>query len=1046
MAEHDPGYCELHACSAFSFLRGASAPEELAAVAGVLDLPAVALCDRNGFYGSPRFHTACRAAGVRAVVGCELVMENGAVLPVLVENRSGYRNLSRLLTRAHLRAPKGEARVQWDELGTVGSGVVALTGDKEGPLRVAWRAGGAEGAAATLAWLRDCFGADGLYVELQRHGLRGEARWNNTLVALAESHRLPLLATHGVRYATPAGREVQDVFTCLRERTTLDAAGRRLSCNAERALQSAAAMRARFSDHPEAVAVSVELAERLTFSLENLGYAFPEYPVPSGESMDSFLAKMTWFGAEQRYGGLTPAVRRQLERELALIRKLGFSGYFLVVWDIVNFCREHGILVQGRGSAANSAVCYSLGITAVDPVGNQLLFERFLSEGRRSWPDIDLDLPSGGRREQVIREVYRRYAPRGAAMTANVICYRSRSVVREVGKVLGFPEEALNRFSNLYAGGDYPNTLARDEQLERAGISADHPRTRVLLDLCERIHGLPRHLGQHSGGMIICRDHLDSVVPLENASMPGRVVAQWDKEDCENLGIVKVDLLGLGMMSALQDSLAIARERGHVVDFAHIPKDDPATYELLRAADTVGVFQVESRAQMATLPRLKPCCFYDLAIEVAIVRPGPIVGRLAHPYLERRAGREPVDYIHEKLRPTLERTLGVPLFQEQVLKMAMVLADFSGAEAEELRRALGFNKGEERMRGVEERLRQALRERGYGGEVIEKVCRSIRSFALYGFPESHAISFALIAYASAYLKVHYPAEFYVGLLNNQPMGFYSSATLIRDARRHGLRFLAPCVAESGEACAVVDDRVVRLGLNMIRGVRAGAIATLLDERTKRPFQSLADLRRRTRFRDDELRALAAAGALNVCCGNRRAALWAVAKAEPVDDLFARVAEETGEGRQKSEDGPCPLRAMSPHERLQSDYTHTGVSVSWHPMAWMRSRLSPRVRRASELPGIPSGSRVAVAGTVICRQRPGTAKGVVFVSLEDETGIANSIVSAALFERRRLVITQERFLLIIGELQNAEGVIHIKARRIEGLPSGELPHRESHDFR
>ena len=498
--------------------------------------------------------------------------------------------------------------------------------------------------------LLDAFGRDRVYVELQRHLVRGEERINRQLIDLADHYHLPLFATNGVQQATALGREVLDVFTCIREHTHLDAAGTRLTINAERHLKSAAEMKALFRDRPEAIVNTLRLAERLEFSLENLGYDFPDYPVPDGHSMDSFLRTITLFGAQQRYAALSSAVQAKLQEELALIQKLGFAGYFLIVWDIVNFCREHNIMVQGRGSAANSAVCFCLGITPVDPVSNHLVFERFLNENRKGWPDIDLDLPSGDRRESVIQEVYRRYGKHGAAMTANVITYRGRSAAREIGKALNLAPNILDRFSHLFAHGDFPHTLDLQAQIEQSGLPRAHPRMPAFVRLYQAIYGLPRHLGQHSGGMIICQDKLSSFVPLENASMPGRVVAQWDKDDCEDLGIVKVDLLGLGMMSVMQDTFELCRERGRPLDLAHIPKDDAATYQMMQQADTIGVFQIESRAQMATLPRMQPKCFYDVVIEVAIIRPGPIQGDMVHPYLNRRAGREPVTYFDPRLR------------------------------------------------------------------------------------------------------------------------------------------------------------------------------------------------------------------------------------------------------------------------------------------------------------------------------------------------------------------------------------------------------------
>src|SRR5213596_2374397 len=773
-------YVELHACSAFSFLRGGSFPEQLAEVATELEMPAMALLDRNGVYGAQRFSVAAREHGVRPIVGAELSMEGGSILPVLVENRTGYKNLCELLTQAHLRSEKGECAVGWDELAQFAKGLVVLLGSTEGRARL----------------LIDAFGRENVFVELQRHFIRGEERINRELIDLARANRLSLLATNGVQYAKPYGREVLDVFTCIREHTHLDAAGKLLTQNAERHLKSDREMRELFRDLPEAIENTSRLAERLTFSLENLGYEFPEYPVPSGHSMDSFLRTIVWFGAQQRYAAISPKVKRQLEEELALISKLGFPGYFLIVWDIINFCREHDIMVQGRGSAANSAVCYCLGITPVDPVENHLVFERFLNESRKGWPDIDLDLPSGDRREAVIQEIYRRYGKHGAAMTANVISYRGRSAAREIGKALNFSPSIIDRFSHLFASGDFPHTLELELQIEQAGLPKNHPRMPAFVRLYHAIYGLPRHLGQHSGGMIICQNKLSSFVPLENASMPGRVVPQWGKDDCEDLGIVKVDLLGLGMMSVMQDALELCRERGRPLDLAHIPKDDAATFEIMQTADTIGVFQIESRAQMATLPRLKPKCFYDVVIEVAIIRPGPIQGDMVHPYLARRAGKESVTYFDDRLKPVLERTLGVPLFQEQMLKIAMIMADFSGNEAEELRRALSFHRSEERMRKVSVKLRTAMERKSIAPDKIDKIIQSISSFALYGFPESHAISFAILAYGSAYLKVHRAQEFYASLLNNQPMGFYSPSTIVKDAQRHGLKIKPVCVSQS----------------------------------------------------------------------------------------------------------------------------------------------------------------------------------------------------------------------------------------------------------
>ncbi|CAN5413489.1 hypothetical protein BH23VER1_BH23VER1_34190 [soil metagenome] len=756
-------YVELHARSAFSFLRGSDQPETLVARAAAVGMPALAVTDRDGVYGSARVHHACReiaGGSVRGIVGAEVTLDDGCVIPVLVESRAGYQNLCQLLTKGKLRAPKGEGSVTWSELGQAAGGLVALSGDEEGPVRRALARGDCEGAAAALRRLVAHFGKANVYVELQRHRVRGEGWANRQLVELAHALGLPLLATGGTCYAGREGRLLADAFTCLREHVTLDGAGTLLARNGQRYLKSPAEMWALFGDLPAALHNTVRLAERLPFGLEDLGYAFPDYRCPHGRTMAEALRGETYAGARYRYGTLTRRVRDQLDHELALIERLGFCGYFLIVWELVNAARDMGVLVQGRGSAANSAVCYSLGITACDPLAHHLLFERFLSDGRHSWPDIDLDLPSGDRREAVIQHVYQKYAPRGAAMTANVITYRGRSALREMAKVLGIPESVSGRFSDLYASGDFPHTLELREQVTQAGLPADHPRLHALVRLYQMVYGLPRHLGQHSGGMVISDKPLDLVVPLENASMPGRVVLQWDKEDCADLGIVKVDLLGLGMMAAIQDTIELcARRPGRQFDLAKLPTDDEKTFDMMCAADTVGVFQIESRAQMATLPRMKPRCFYDVVIEVALIRPGPIVGDLVHPYLDRRDGRQPIDHIHPLFEPVLARTLGVPLFQEQVLKMAMLIADFSGSDAEELLRAMSFGRSEERMQKAMVKLRAAMAERGVAEAVQDKVVGSICSFALYGFPESHAISFGLLAYASVWMKAHRAVEF-----------------------------------------------------------------------------------------------------------------------------------------------------------------------------------------------------------------------------------------------------------------------------------------------
>src|SRR2546426_889637 len=957
-------FIELHAQSAFSFLEGAELPEAYAAAAARLGMPAVALCDRDGVYGAPRFTRAALDAGVKPIIGSEITLTDGSRLPLLVEDREGYQTLCHLITRMKLGAAKGSAGVTLAELAPYAAGLVCLTGGAYGPLALRLDAGDVAGARGALERLVTIFGRSSCYVEVQRHLEREQERVVQGLVALARAAHIPLVATSQPLHARPEGRLLADVFTCIREKTDLDHAGRLLAVNGERRLRSDREMTRLFHDLPDALTNTGELALRLGFTLKDLGYRFPDFPLPPGQTPLAHLRELVARGVRARYGTgpLATRARRQVAHEIDVIGRLDLAGYFLIVWDIVEYCRANDILVQGRGSAANSAVCYALGITAVDPIGMELLFERVLSEARGEWPDIDIDLPSGERREAGIQYVYRPYG----------------------------------------------------------------------------------HLGQHSGGMVIAAGRLDNVVPLEPATMPGRVVIQWDKDDCAGLGIIKIDLLGLGMMAVLQDSLTLVGETGGSVDLARLPPDDPAVYRSLQQADTIGVFQVESRAQMATLPRIHPERFYDLVVQVAIIRPGPIVGQMVHPYVRRRRGREPVTYPHPSLEPILKRTLGVPLFQEQLLRMAMVAAGFTATEAEELRRAVGFKRSERLMADVETKLRAGMARQGIHGAAAEEIVHAITSFALYGFPESHASSFALLAYASAYLKVHHPAAFYAALLNNQPMGFYHPATIIKDAQRHGLRILPIDIARSQWLCTVQPgegrgpspgciSHAVRLGLRYVRGLREAAARAIVRAREERPFASVHDLARRVGLERDELTTLAAVGALASLGATRRASLWEAALLDP-----GRLFEPPrGSG--------SPLAEMTEGERLVADYAGTGVTLGRHPMAMRRAELRRRgVLSARELASAENETRVRVAGSVNVRQRPGTAKGFVLLSLEDETGIANVIVTPQRFARHRMALVTEPFLLVEGIVQQQDGVVSVRATRVEGLSP--LAHNvPSHDF-
>ena len=1027
---HRP-YIELHARSAFSFLQGASLPEEYAALAAQYGYGAMALLDFDGFYGSPRFHQAANKTGVRAHTGAEISCTDGARYPLLVRNRTGYQNLCRLLTRMKMRVPKNTAAAATpEELAEFADGLVCLSGDEGGPLALALEK--KEGRAC-LDRLIQTFGRANVYAEIQRHGDREEERRNEATIALARGMRVPLVATGGVRHARPEQRQILDVFTCLHHKTTLAGAGRLLARNSARYLRPPEEMARLFADVPDAIANTNGVSSKLNFTLADLGYEFPVYPAPPGDTEMSFLRKRADEGARRRYRPYHDRARQQIERELALIEKLKLAGYFLIVWEIVNFCRDEGILVQGRGSAANSAVCYALGITAVDPVGMELLFERFLSEERGECPDIDLDLPSGDRRERVIQHVYERYGKHGAAMTANVITYRGRSAAREAGKVLGFEVETLDRLSSLvpvWGWKDQDNTA--EKQFRDAGLDMNHPKIRKFLELVVGLQDLPRHLGQHSGGMVICQGSLDSVVPLEPATMPGRVVVQWDKEDCADLGIIKVDLLGLGMMAVLEDCLLLIRDHwGEEIDLGALPPDDPPVYAALQKADTIGWFQVESRAQQASLPRMLPARFYDLVVQVAIIRPGPIVGKMVHPYLARRQGREKVEPLHPCLEPVLARTLGVPLFQEQLLRIAMAAADFTGGEAEELRRALGFKRSEQRMKEIEVKLRAGMTRKGIQGETQDRIVQSITAFALYGFPESHAASFALLAYASGYLKTNYLAAFTCAILNNQPMGFYHPSVLIKDAQRHGLRVLPIDITRSDWDCTIEEEgglRHLRLGLRYARSLRAETGAAIVRARDAAPFASVDDLALRVPgLRTDEMNRLAEVGALNPLDPlHRRDALWKAGRAaRPVGPLIELVPEQEPES---------PLTRMTNEERLTADYRGTGVTVGKHPMAYRRAEMNELgVTAAKDLIKVRNGGLVRIAGNVIVRQRPGTAAGIVFLSIEDETGIANAVVMPDLFVTARLLLVTEPWLLIEGEVQNVDNVIHVLAAKASGLP-------------
>ena len=1045
-------YIPLWVKSYHSFLEGASSPEELVEEANALGLSALALTDRDGVYGAVRAHVKAEEVGIRLITGAQVTVgdvrkpeaggqkpETGASGPessviLLAMDRIGYANLCRLLTRGRLRSPKGKSRVDWQEVCGHADGLIALWGG-EGSLI----AGDADPALVANP-LKEAFG-DRLYASLDRHH-RAEERAEETRTILrAGRYGLPLVAAPEVLYHRASRRPLQDVLTCIRHGLSLAASGRRTKPNEEYGLLAPAKFHARYAaGMADAVGRTREIAARCTFSLGEIRYRYPSEELPEGCTSSQWLRRIVFEGAGGRYGGQAPPdVAMQLERELALLDELDYCGYFLTMWEIVRFCREKGILCQGRGSAANSAVCYCLGITAVDPVRMGLLFERFISRERAEPPDIDLDIMHE-RREEVIRHVYEKYGRSHAAMVANVIRYRPRSAVRDVGKALGLPETSLDRLARIVPY--YGDITA--EHLRMAGLDPEAPGHRHLITLANEIQDFPRHLSIHPGGFLLGYEPVHDLVPVENATMEGRTVIQWDKEDIENLGLFKVDLLGLGALTQLDLCFKLlGKHRGLSLSMATIPPEDLPTYGMISRADTVGVFQIESRAQMSMLPRLRPRSFYDLVIEISIIRPGPITGGMVHPYLRRRGGEEAVDYPHPSLRPVLEKTLGVPLFQEQVMKLAMVAADYTPGEADQLRRDMAAWRKKGRIDQHRERLIRRMRAKGIAEEFAERVFQQIRGFGEYGFPESHAASFALISYASAWLKCHYPAEFACALLNAQPMGFYSPATIIEDAKRHGVEVRPASVLASDWDCtleALDDPRdfAVRVGLRYLKGMGHADFDRIEAAREAAAFSSVEDLAGRTGLDRGALSALAEAGTMEALAPPRREALW---------QSLGAAQERRGPLPMGEHEVPVDFRQLSAFQTVLWDYRTQGHSVRSHPLATVREELrSLGLPMAKEVVAACSGRQVRYAGLVICRQQPGTAKGVTFLTLEDETGFVNVVVWQQVFAKHTALLRTATFLGVTGTMQVEGAVVHLVARTL-WTPEVRLygAHARSRDF-
>src|SRR5947209_9140675 len=1102
-------YAELHCWSNFSFLEGSSHPEELVEHGLALGLRGIALTDRDGLYGAVRFaKAAVPTPQFAALCGAELTLESAAAEPIrpsrparsakdvptdtprlvlIAADKAGYANLARLISTAQLRGRKRDARLRLEDLDGRTDGLLALSGGRNGIVEKALLRRDTDAAVALGARLRDLFPRR-FYLELQHHARPEDPALIRALVRLAMQLDVPYVATNGVAYAGGDDAQLCDVLTCVKYGASLQNAGTLLRPNHEHDLKSPARMARLFAELPLAIANTLAIVERCAFRLDKLRGEFPLFPIPDGEaSAHSYLRTLVYAGAKRRYAQpLDPKVERQLEHELGIIARMDLAGYFLVVWDIANAAERLGVLAQGRGSAANSVVCYALGITAVDPIKGQLLFERFLSEERGEVPDIDIDFAHQDR-EKVIQYVYERYGREHAAMAAEVITYRTRSAIRDVGKALGLtlgqvdaivreydtreslagavgvpnveakplpPSVAKRR--DLDAGSNILMSRADDApaatppparpapwSFEAGDYGADpdaHLRGPVggelgalLMRICRRIDGFPRHMGIHSGGMVITRSPLIEVAPVEWATMRDRTIVQWDKDDLSDLGLIKIDLLGLGMLSLLRDAFALYRRRypeRAPMSLNDVPPDDRPTYEMLQRADSIGVFQVESRAQMSMLPRLKPACFYDIVMQVAIIRPGPIQGDMIHPFLRRRNGQEPVTYPHPKLKPILERTLGVPLFQEQGMRMAMEAAGFSAGEADRLRRAMGHKRSRERMAELYPRLVEGMVHNGIPREDADKLYHMLEGFADYGFPESHAASFALLAYASAYVKCHEPAIFCAAILNVQPMGFYSTEVLVNDARRHGV-IVKPIVVNESEWWSFVDkDGALRLGFHLVRGmgeVQRDRLERALsygeDESAPREFPDLLDFARRTMLDRDALENLAAAGAFAPWYPTRREAMWAL---RGLDERETRG--ELGRAMEIADEPEAALPKLSAVEQTTLDIHATGVS-DVQPIAHVRPFLDAQnVLAASRLPAMPKNLVCKIGGLVITRQRPGTAKGFVFLTIEDETGLVNVIVRPDVYERNRRTIRGSQCLIVEGVLQKEYGCVDVIMKR------------------
>ncbi len=1021
------GYAELQCTSHFSFLRGASSAEELFAQAALLGFGAVGIADRNSLAGIVRAHEAAKATGVRLIVGCRLDLDDGMSMLVYPTDRSAYSRLCRLLSVGKKRGGKAKCVLQWSDVVDWNAGLLAILIPDDAD----------DACMARLRKLRDVF-ADRAYMALTLRRRPNDQMRIHELATLAQRFCIPTVVTNDVLFHDPTRRILQDVVTCIRHSVTIDEAGFRRERHADRYLKPPQEMARLFTRYPEAVARSVEIAGRCLFSMDELAYQYPEERTMPGLTPQQALEKLTWEGAAGRYPeGLPDEVIGKLEHELRLIERLEYAPYFLTVNSIVRFARSRDILCQGRGSAANSAVCFVLGITSIDPGRNDLLFERFVSEERREPPDIDVDFEHE-RREIVMQWVFETYGRNHAALCSTVIRYRAKGALRDVGKALGLTEDLIKMLSSQVWG--WSEEGVEPKHAEELNLNLADRRLRLALDLARELIGTPRHLSQHPGGFVLTHDRLDELVPIEPAAMADRQVIEWDKDDIDSLKFMKVDCLALGMLTCMKRSFEFLKdEKGIELDLATIPPEDPRTYAMIRKADTLGTFQIESRAQMSMLPRMKPRTFYDLVIEVAIVRPGPIQGDMVHPYLRRREGKEEVVYPKPELEKVLGKTLGVPLFQEQAMRVAIECAGFTPGEADQLRRAMATFKFTGGVSKFKTKLIDGMVARGYDQEFAERTFGQLEGFGSYGFPESHAASFALIAYASSWMKCHHPDVFCASLLNAQPMGFYAPAQIVRDAREHGVEIRPVCINASRWDCtleAVDDDNfAVRLGLRMVRRLANNAAASIVTARADEPFTSIDDLWRRTGVPISSLVEIAEADGMRESFGlARRDALWAIKalRDEPLE-LFAAAAERERRTIAEVIEPEVTLRSMTAGSEVVEDYRHVGLTLRAHPVAFLRDELTTkRIGTCADAMSARDGKWLTTAGIVLVRQKPGSAKGVMFITIEDESGVANLVIWPSLYERQRRIILGASMIAVQGRIQREGEVVHLVARQLTDM--------------